>query len=569
MKNRIPIFLSSDNNYAFYIPVLIASICDNTDNFCEFYILDGGIEKQNKEEILKLKKIFNNFSCEFVKIDYDKFFGDFVVESYITKATYFRFIIADLFLNIDKAIYLDIDIILKGDISRLFNIDLKDFIIGAVVDQGNKLYISKLKKNLNMDIFSDYFNCGVLLINLEKWRKENITEKLFEIEKKYRGNLPCNDQDVFNKFFENNYMKLPVCFNSMIPHDCEIVRHYYNPIKPWHLAQNLCINEYRDYNLFWYYAKKVGLKDKIDCKYKTKHQLQVLKLYENKSKIIVNNPKVSVVVPIYNAEFALRRCLDSLINQTLSDIEIICVNDGSVDNSSEILNEYSSFDKRIKIINFKKNKGAAFSRNTAIKEAKGEYIGFVDSDDFVDLDFFEKLYNQDKKDILKGADLRVMYDDLNTDIWMQNELILENKYNFWAQFTTAIYRKDFLLKNEIFFPEDLSICEDIIFIFKAVFYCNDIKICNDGCYFYNKKKEELNSFYDEKKLQDFFKYVDFTVDFIENNIILPDDKKIIYSRLIKQIDIIKKYKIEKNCEVWIKKLNKLYQCMIIKKMRTK
>ena len=112
-------------------------------------------------------------------------------------------------------------------------------------------------------------------------------------------------------------------------------------------------------------------------------------------------PKVSVIIPVYNTEKYLRRCFDSVVNQTLSDIEIICINDCSTDNSLEILQEYASKDKRIKLIDFKVNKGAAIARNIGIDAATGEYIGFVDSDDFVDLDFYEKLY---KKAAETGAD---------------------------------------------------------------------------------------------------------------------------------------------------------------------
>ena len=102
--------------------------------------------------------------------------------------------------------------------------------------------------------------------------------------------------------------------------------------------------------------------------------------------------KISVIIPVYNTEKYLRRCLDSVCNQTLSDIEIICINDCSTDNSLEILREYSAKDERVKVIDFKKNKGAAVARNIGIDEAQGECLGFVDSDDFVDLDFSEKLY---------------------------------------------------------------------------------------------------------------------------------------------------------------------------------
>ena len=105
--------------------------------------------------------------------------------------------------------------------------------------------------------------------------------------------------------------------------------------------------------------------------------------------------KVSVVVPVYNVYKYLTRCLDALVNQTLSDIEIICVNDGSTDNSAEILKEFADKDKRIIVIN-QENAGLSVARNTGMAQAKGEYIGFVDSDDWVDLDFFEKLYNAAK-----------------------------------------------------------------------------------------------------------------------------------------------------------------------------
>lgn len=102
--------------------------------------------------------------------------------------------------------------------------------------------------------------------------------------------------------------------------------------------------------------------------------------------------KISIIVPVYNVEKYLSRCLDNLINQTLKDIEIICVNDGSKDSSAEILETYAQKDKRIVILN-QENAGLSVARNNGMDIAKGEYIGFVDSDDWVDLDFFEKLYN--------------------------------------------------------------------------------------------------------------------------------------------------------------------------------
>ena len=101
--------------------------------------------------------------------------------------------------------------------------------------------------------------------------------------------------------------------------------------------------------------------------------------------------KLSIIVPVYNSGEYISRCLDSLVNQTLDDIEIIVVNDGSTDNSLEILQEYVS--EKVKIIT-QKNSGVAVARNTGLKNAKGKYIAYVDSDDWIELDMFEKMYNK-------------------------------------------------------------------------------------------------------------------------------------------------------------------------------
>ncbi len=110
--------------------------------------------------------------------------------------------------------------------------------------------------------------------------------------------------------------------------------------------------------------------------------------------------KVSVIVPVYNTEKYLRKCLDSLVNQTLKEVEIIVIDDKSTDNSRAIINEYEKKHANIKVIHNKTNQGIGYNRNLGIKKASGEFISFIDSDDYLDLDNLEKMYLFAKKEKL-------------------------------------------------------------------------------------------------------------------------------------------------------------------------
>ena len=109
-------------------------------------------------------------------------------------------------------------------------------------------------------------------------------------------------------------------------------------------------------------------------------------------------PKISIIIPVYKVEKYLRRCLDSVLNQTFTDWEAICVNDCSPDNSGAILNEYAARDKRIKVINHKENSGLSASRNTAIEHATGDYVMYLDSDDFIHPQTMEIAYYLAQRD---------------------------------------------------------------------------------------------------------------------------------------------------------------------------
>ena len=200
--------------------------------------------------------------------------------------------------------------------------------------------------------------------------------------------------------------------------------------------------------------------------------------------------KVSVIIPVYNTSKYLNKCLDSVCNQTLKDIEIICINDCSADNSLEILKEYASKDERIKIIDFNENKGAAAARNAGIDIACGEYIGFVDSDDFVDLDFYEKLYNaavENDADAAKGNVFEYDVTDKFTYLSKSydiNDKIRADFANFTYAFTSAIYRTSLIQINEVKFPTNIKYFEDPYFSIIAGFYYRKVVTVDDAKYLY-------------------------------------------------------------------------------------
>ena len=180
-------------------------------------------------------------------------------------------------------------------------------------------------------------------------------------------------------------------------------------------------------------------------------------------------PKVSVIIPVYNVEKYLKQCLDSVLNQTLEDIEIICVNDGSTDNCPQILEDYVRQDKRIKVIH-KSNSGYGHSMNVGIDNATGEYIGIVESDDWILPDMYETLYSKAKEndlDVIKSDYFEywgkfncknlIHYDNLE---YQYNKILKDEDLEiFWKYIAfnwIGIYKRSFLNQNNIRHNESLG-----------------------------------------------------------------------------------------------------------------
>lgn len=212
--------------------------------------------------------------------------------------------------------------------------------------------------------------------------------------------------------------------------------------------------------------------------------------------------KISIIVPVYNVEKYLSRCLDSLLNQSLRDIEIICVNDGATDNSLDILNEYAKNDSRIKIIN-QENSGVGVARNNALKIAIGEFVGFVDSDDWVSSDFYENLYNSavEYNAEIACSNIVKTFKNKSDEIFFKYEKleVFENisdklevaKIPTFNYIVNRIYKRIALLKNNIVFPES-NLFEDAPFSLKAITFLDKMVTVPKGSYFYYTNENSLS-----------------------------------------------------------------------------
>lgn len=227
------------------------------------------------------------------------------------------------------------------------------------------------------------------------------------------------------------------------------------------------------------------------------------------------NPIVSFIIPVYNVEKYLEQCLDSAINQSLSNIEIICVDDGSTDSSYEILQDYANSDSRIKVIK-QKNSGQGKARNVALDVAKGEYILFLDSDDWIDLSAAEELYNLAKIDDLDVLIFHAInYDDeldcffetkYYNNAWFPNyfddkiftfEDIHDYAFSMSCTPYSKLYKREFIEKNSIRFPLGLFF-EDYPFHCEVLLTSTKTKILRKNYYFRRRRKDSVTAEADEK-----------------------------------------------------------------------
>ncbi|MDE6234856.1 MAG: glycosyltransferase [Muribaculaceae bacterium] len=212
--------------------------------------------------------------------------------------------------------------------------------------------------------------------------------------------------------------------------------------------------------------------------------------------------KISVIIPVYNTAALLPRCLESILNQTYNNYEVICINDGSTDNSLSVLKEYAKGYKNLVILS-QPNQGVSVARNTGLDHCTGDYITFIDSDDYVDKEYLTTLITSssgESYDLICSGLTDFCDDGVIHSVNLQPAKIqLSTSGNIIGFLETLLntspvaklYRREIILKNNIRFSRGLSLGEDREFNLKYFVYCDKILTCNYSGYFY--RKDVVNS----------------------------------------------------------------------------
>ena len=267
----IPIFFAIDDGYVPFLAVALESLIENSSKqyYYSIKVLYTNISEENKKKINKYKR--ENVNIEFVDLNYyiEKVKDKLYTRDYYTNTTYFRLFIANLYPQYNKAIYLDSDIVVLGDIAELYNQDIGDNLIAAAPDdviQTTKVFQEYAEKVVGVADYRNYFNAGILLMNLDEFRKFDFQDKFLYLLETIKFTV-AQDQDYLNrlckgkvKIIDKAWDKMPVANDDFDDKDLKII-HYNLADKPWHY-DNI---RYKDY--FWKYAKKTEYYNEI-CKIK-------------------------------------------------------------------------------------------------------------------------------------------------------------------------------------------------------------------------------------------------------------------------------------------------------------
>ena len=250
---------------------------------------------------------------------------------------------------------------------------------------------------------------------------------------------------------------------------------------------------------------------------------------------------ISIIVPIYNTERYLNRCIDSVLSQTFTDFELLLIDDGSTDKSGDICDSYAQKDSRIKVFH-KENGGVSTARNYGLDNARGEWIAFVDADDWIDKNMYYEMYNtavSSRADIVLcsfyeyyGPAKQSLRATLSGDS-DKNTILRNSMLSFTALWNMLVHRSLYDT-NKLRIPEHIVNCEDFWLTIRLFYYAKKISSIHIPLYYYNRENTNsiLNNLNEERRNSEYLSYLD-TIDFLQKKGILNLYEKEISWRILK------------------------------------
>lgn len=436
--------------------------------------------------------------------------------------------------------------------------------------------IDFIKKQINDEILEDDSEYAMILATILSERVVVVDKSLAYYRKGEMSNIPYISQNEIESFFEKYenidcrlkekswYDEIHVGFLKVFLNECVYMYEMAETVSAKQFfIQYIHSDSFKDMGVFDIdeddqnasYHKISGLIKGVAWKNKLDLAKRRKEFVVKQQSILHDEPKVTVIVPCYNIEKYVGECIDSLINQTLKEIEIVCVNDGSSDSTEDIILDYAMKDERITVVS-QENGGLSVARNTGVKNARGKYICFVDSDDLLELNTLEELY----RDITEG-DFDILYFD--GDSFFDNEDIKERTTNYEGYYIrkydyTGInngaellakflqndeYRQSAclqLIRRQYFLDKDLwfhpgILHEDNSFTFKAMLNSENIGHVNKV--FYLRRLADNSIMTSAKNFGHTYGYFATLLDMLEvmKNVELDVEQQIIVMKLLSQV----------------------------------
>jgi len=410
----------------------------------------------------------------------------------------------------EKIVYLDSDLLILENIDNLFNEE-------------------HITMSRDLPWHYDKFNSGIMVLEPNMDDYNNLIKI---VKKKDEQNEQIGDQDIINEYFKD-IKPLPFGYNMVrlintSGYNSKNYFGHYDDVTGTlekRYSVDLRLNNNKNSKVIHYIntIKPFMLKQKFDDPYTYLYLYYLNRIETKKNNFKSKEKLISIVIPIYNKEKYLKRTLDSVVNQTHKNLEIILIDDDSTDNSLKICEEYRKKDKRIIIYKKTKNEGVSAARNIGLEIAKGEYIGFVDADDYIKENMYEKLINNIMKYDVDFVQCGLEYNGTQKSFTNDKELLLYNNQNaiefylngdhFSGTIWNKLFKKDFI--KDMYFCTDYKKHEDILFEFNAVKRANKILLINDILYYYTyQKNDSLTGDFSCKKDKGFFDYIDNMTKFI-------------------------------------------------------